>query len=123
MANSALAGTASITVDGTTHLLAGDFKYSPSSIKRETLAGMDGVHGYKETYIPGSITAAIRDSGGLTVADFNSMTNSTIVVSLANGKTLIGRNMWTVESQEVDSTEAKFDVKFEGPSLTETTAS
>jgi len=84
---------------------------------------MDGVHGFKETKIPGSISMSLRDTGGLTVADINGMTNSIIVATLANGKTIIGRNMWSVESQEVDSTEAKFDAKFEGPSVTEQTAS
>jgi hypothetical protein len=65
----------------------------------------------------------MRDWGGLTVADINDMTNVTVVASLANGKTVIGRNMWSVEDQEVDSEDAVFDVKFEGPEVTETTSS
>lgn len=44
-----LAGTAYVTVDGITVMVAGSFKYSPSRVKRETVMGMDGVHGYKET--------------------------------------------------------------------------
>ena len=66
-----LAGTASITVAGTTYLLEGSFKYSPSTVKREALVGMDGFHGWKETPVPGSISASLRDTGDLTVADFN----------------------------------------------------
>jgi Phage tail tube protein len=120
-----LAGTASVSVDGTTHMVTGDFKYKPGSRKRETLGGMDRIHGFKETPSAPYIAVNLRDWGGLTVADFNSMTDVTVVAQLANGKTIIGRAMWTVDEQEVDSTDAKFDVRFEGVdgSVTETTSS
>lgn len=114
-----LAGTASIAVDGTTYMLEGAFKYSPSRIKRESLLGMDGFHGWKETPVAGSISCSLRDVGNLTVADFNRMRNVTVVASLANGKTIFGRRMGAVDVQEVDSVDAKFDVKFEGPSVVE----
>lgn len=114
-----LAGTAYVTVDGLTIMVAGQFKYSPTLIKRETLTGMDGVHGYKETFKAPSISCQVRDSGGTSVTDFNDQTNVTIVVELANGKTIIGSNMWTVDTQEVDSEEATFDVKWEGGSVQE----
>src|SRR5260363_409760 len=55
--------------------------------KPRVAAGMDGVHGYKETPHAGFISATLRDAGGLTVADFNAMTNVTVTVELANGKT------------------------------------
>jgi hypothetical protein len=104
-------------------MVEGDVKYKVSTKKRETLTGYDGVHGYKETYIAGSISMTFRDSGGLTVSSFNSMTDVTVVLTLANGKVVTGKGMWTVEDQEVDTSEAKFDVKFEGPSVTEATSS
>ena len=50
---------------------------------------------------------------------FNAMTNVTVTVELANGKTIIGRNMWTVEAQEVKTAEATFEVKWEGFSVEE----
>lgn len=117
-----LAGTASITVDGTNYLLVGDFEYNPSSVTRETLSGQDGVHGFSEKKRPGSISASLRDAGNLTVADLNAMDNVTVVAQLANGKTIIGRNMWTVEDQTVKSTDATIEVKFEGPQVSETTS-
>jgi hypothetical protein len=104
-------------------MVEGDVKYKVSSKKRETQTGYDGVHGYKETYIAGSIAVRFRDTGGLTVANFNSMTNVTVVLTLANGKVVTGSGMWTVDDQEVDSMEATFDVRFEGPSVTESPAS
>jgi len=114
-----LAGTANLSVDGKSYMLVADFEYNPSKKTRETLSGMDDVHGYSEKPRPGSISATIRDSGGLTVADLNDMTNVTIVAELANGKTIIGRNMWTIEDQTAKAADATIEVKWEGPSVTE----
>jgi hypothetical protein len=114
-----LAGTASVTTNGVTIMVAGQFKYSPSTVKRETLTGMDRVHGYKEKPSAPYISCQVRDSGGTTVADFNDMTDVTVVAELANGKTIIGTGMWTVESQEVGSEDAVFDVRWESFSVVE----
>lgn len=120
-----LAGEAEVTVDGQTYMIAGDFKYSPTSVARETLVGQDQVHGYKEMPRAPFISASIRDAGGLTVAAFNAMKSVTISALLSNGKQVIGRGMWTVDAQEVDTQEAKFEVKWEGfdNCITEVTAS
>ncbi|MCY1195586.1 hypothetical protein AVE30378_02144 [Achromobacter veterisilvae] len=118
-----LAGTAQVTVDGNSYMIEGAAKYSASSVRRESLTGMDGYHGVKETPIPGSISFSARDAGDLTVEDFNRMRNVTVVLQLANEKTVVGRNMACVDAQEVDTTEATFDLKFEGPSVSEQTAS
>ena len=110
-----LAGTATLSVNGQSYMLRGDFAYMPSKVSRESLAGMDAVHGFKEAPVPGSISCTISDSGGLTVADLNDMDNVTVVAELANGKTIIGRNMWTVETQESKATDATIEVKWQGP--------
>lgn len=109
-----LAGTAFLSVDGTTYQLEGSLTYSPIAVERSTLVGQDHVHGYKEMPAPGEIKASIRDSGGLTVADFNAMTDVTLVLQLANGKVVTGRDMWTVDAQEVDTADAKFEVHWQG---------
>lgn len=114
-----LAGIAYLTVDGANYMLAGDFAYSVSKVARETLIGQDRVHGYSEKPKQGSMSGTIRDAGGLSVVSFNSMTNVTVTVELANGKTIIGRNMWTVGDLEVKTTEATFEVKWEGFSVEE----
>lgn len=120
-----LAGTAELTVDGTAYMVTGDFKYKPGNRKRETLGGMDSIHGFKETPSAPFIAFNLRDWGGLTVADINTWTDVTCVAKLANGKTVIGSAMWSVDEQEVDSTEAKFDVRLEGTdnAVTEVTTS
>lgn len=114
-----LAGIAYLSIDGKTYMLAGELAYSVSSKTRETLVGQDRVHGYSEKPHAGFISASIRDSKGLTVAQLNDMTNVTVVAELANGKTIIGRNLWTVEAQEVKTNEATIEVRWEGPSVEE----
>lgn len=114
-----LAGIAFISVDGQSYMLQADLTYRVSNISRETLVGQDTVHGYSEKPEAGMISGTIRDAKGLSVASFNSMTNSTVVCQLANGKTIIGRNMWTVDVQEVKTAEGTFEVKWEGPAVSE----
>jgi len=91
-----IAGIATITVDGQNYRLRGNFKYSPCKVKRETIAGQDGIHGYSEMPVAGFVEADLSDMGGLKVASLNGMTNVTVVAELANGKQVIGRNMWQV---------------------------
>lgn len=119
MAYSAIAGTASMTVNGQSYRVRGSFKYSPSSVKRETVTGMDGVHGFKETPVAPYISATLSDSDGLIVSDLNKQMNVTVVAILANGKTVTGRNMATIDVQEVDSAEGSLDVRWEGAEVIE----
>lgn len=110
-----LAGTAYLAIDGVTYSLVGDFEWDPGAVTRESLLGMDGVHGFKEKPKGGKISGTIRDGGGLSVTSFNNMVNVTITCELANGKLIVGRNMWSVESQSVKSEDGTFELKFEGP--------
>lgn len=109
-----LAGIAYIAIDGQSYMLAGELTYSPGDVERETLIGQDRVHGYGEKPRAPFISGSFRDAGSLTVADFNAMTNVTVTCELANGKTVVGRNMWTVEAQEVKTPDATFEAKWEG---------
>lgn len=114
-----LAGTCYLTIDGANYMLSGDFSYKVSGVSRETLKGPDGVHGYSETPQQGYIAMTLRDSSTLSQADLNAMSNVTLVAELANGKTIIGRNMWATDQAETKVTDATIEVKFEGPSVTE----
>jgi len=109
-----IAGVAYLTVDGVNYQLEGDLRYDVGSVTRESKVGQDTVHGFSEMPKAPSISASIRDSGGLSLAAFNGMRSVTLVLELANGKTVIGRNMWTVEAQEVETVEARFTCKWEG---------
>lgn len=114
--NLRIAGTAFLAVDGQTLPLVGDFEYMPSTVSREPLLGMDGVHGYTEKPVAGWIKGTIRDAGGLKVADLNAMVGVTVTCVLANGKTVTGRNMWQngTEPPSGKSAEATIEMEWAG---------
>ncbi len=115
----AIAGTAYLSVDSVQHLLRGEFVYDPTRVERETIVGMDGVHGFSEKPAYGSIKGTITDYGNFPVSAFNGMTNVTVTVELINGKVIIGHNMWTVGRVEVNGTEGSFPVEWQGTSVQE----
>lgn len=114
-----IAGVATLSVDGQSYALRGEFGYTVSTVSRTTIEGQDGIHGYKEMPVPGQITCQLSDTGKLSVASINSMTNVTVVAELANGKVIVGRNMWTVNKQDVKSVDATLDVIWEGADVVE----
>ncbi|NOG69813.1 phage tail protein [Roseicella sp. DB1501] len=113
-----VAGVASFTIDGSPYMLVDGFVWSPSTVSRETSLGLDGLHGFKEMPVAGWIEANIRDSG-VRVEDFNAMTSSTVVGTMANGKQVIMSLGWCTSALEVDGTEGTVKVRFEGPDVTE----
>ena len=115
-----LAGVASVTIEGRAFSIVGEGTYRTASPTRETLKGQDGVHGYSEMPGAGKISWKGRDSGGVSIADLNDATNATVVLTLANGKIIVGRNMWRVgEPIEVNTEDASFPIEFEGPDVVE----
>ena len=115
-----LAGTASLTIDGTQYPVVSDAKHSVSTTSYKFLVGMDGVHGQAlDTYMPGYIEATVRDQGTVNTAIFMGMRNSLVVLSLASGKVVTGYGMGCMKAIEVDAKEATFSLRFEGPTVTE----
>lgn len=116
-----LAGIASLTIDGDAWDVTGDLEYSPSTVTRETLKGQSRVEGYSEMPQQGYIACTLRDRGDATVFSLNGKTISTIVVQAANGKTIYGAGMWQTGEIAVRTQEGTFSIRFEGPSVVEST--
>jgi hypothetical protein len=117
-----LAGITGLTIDGNAYMVVSDVTWSPSDVTRTTLVGLDSVHGFEERPIQGFIEATLRDSGNLSVKDFNGMVCVEVQVTLANGKLVGGAALWTVNVQEVRAAEGTFVVRFEGNDVSETFA-
>lgn len=116
-----LAGVASVTIEGRAYSIAGEGVYRPSGSHRESLVGQDGYHGYSEMPSVGKISWKGRDSGAVSISDLSDASDATVVLSLANGKVVIGRNMARIGegSIEVNTEDATFEVVFEGPDVKE----
>jgi hypothetical protein len=114
-----LGGITGVTIDGSAYMVVSDVVWSPSKWKRETLVGLDSVHGFSEVPMQGHIAATLRDSGSISVGDFNDMRCVEVLVSLANGKIVGGSSMWNVAALEVNAAEGTFAVRFEGTDVSE----
>jgi hypothetical protein len=117
-----LAGITGLTIDGTPFMVVSDVTWSPARWKRETLVGLDAVHGFSEVPTQGYIEATLRDSGDMAVGAFNDMRCVEVQVMLANGKVVGGANLWNTSALEVRAAEGTFSVRFDGIDISETFA-
>jgi hypothetical protein len=117
-----LAGITGLAIDGTPYMVVSDVTWSPVRWRRETLAGLDSIHGFSEVPLQGFIEATLRDSGDMAVESFNEMRCVEVQVTLASGKVVGGANMWCVSALEVRAAEATFQVRFDGTDVSETFA-
>ena len=117
-----LSGITGLTIDGTPYMVVSDVTWSPVRWRRETLVGLDSVHGFSEVPIQGYIEATLRDAGDLSVDSFNEMRCVEVQVQLANGKVVGGANMWNTSALEVRAAEGTFQVRFDGTDVAETFA-
>ena len=112
------AGVLTASINGAIYDIV-DLKYSLSTVKRETLIGQSGVQGYKETPMQGSVEMTIRDANAISAKTFELFTTATVVVNLANGKTVTAVNCWLTDAVTIDTAEGSFSVKFEGSNVIE----
>lgn len=120
--STAIAGSLSATIDGKSYAVAGEGTYQVSAGgKRETLMGQDGYHGFSEMPQPGKMSWKGRDASNVSISALSAAAGITVVQSLANGKTIIGRNMVRIGDKpiEVNTEDGTFAVEFEGPEVTE----
>ncbi len=108
-----------MTINGDAWDVVSDLVWQPTMVQRETLKGQTAVEGYSEMPMQGMIGAKLRDRPDASVQALNGLTNATIVVTQANGKTISGAGMWNTELGEVNTQEGSFSIKFEGANVTE----
>lgn len=114
MANRLVGGIAYVKVNGQQYALKGNLTYSPGTLERETVLGMDGIHGYKQTPKAPMVEMDLTDSPELDMKTFEEMTDVTVTVELGNGKQFVLSNAWCTMAPEIDATEGQGTVKFEG---------
>lgn len=111
--NRRLAGITSATVNGSAFSVT-EFAWDPGSVARETMTSLSGVDGYSEKPVAPYISGKFRDGSNVSVTGFTQLTNATVVLQLANGKQIVGHNLWYIDRAGVSGTDANFDFKFEG---------
>jgi hypothetical protein len=108
-----LAGITSFTVNGSSFNVT-EFAWDPGPVERETMTSLSGVDGFRELPVAAYIAGKFRDAQSVNVSGFVGITNGTVVVQLANGKSVVGHNLWYVGRPAVSGADAVFDFRFEG---------
>jgi hypothetical protein len=113
-------GIIQVIVNGERQQAKGSWTYNLGIPEREAVVGMDGVHGYKESPRVPFIEGEITDRGDLDLAQLASMTDGTVVLSLANGKTVTLNDAWAAGEWTGNTEEGNIPARFEGMSAQET---
>ena len=114
-----VAGTAYVKVDGQQIALRGNFKIKPSNVVRESITGLDGYHGFKETPTVTGFTMDVTDRPEVSVQKLAKLEDVTVTVNLINGKTYVLRNAVQIGEIEISADDGMFTLTFEGKSMEE----
>lgn len=106
-------------VDGIQYDAKGEFTYNLGIPKREADIGPDQVHGYKELPQVPFIEGEFVDARDLDLTALQNITDATVTLQLANGKTIVLREAWYAADGNVSTDEANIQVRFEGKSADE----
>lgn len=114
MADRRIAGTSTLTVDGRAYKIGDAIKVSVDAFEREGVVGLSGVAGYIErNRVPFVEVTALTDSD-FSTEEINAITDATVKVDLANGKSYVLRNAWSAMPCEIDASNGTCPLRFEG---------
>lgn len=118
---SMIGGTIYMSIDGVQQYVKGDWTYGLGKPLREGIAGSSSVHGYKETTTVPFIEGEITDTTLIKLDDLAKIVDSTVTMSLANGKVIALRNAWCCNQDGLSGStdEGTVKVRFEGMSAEE----
>jgi hypothetical protein len=114
-----IAGIMEFKVDGEIQNAKGNFTYNLGKVKRDAIVGPDRVHGFKALPQVPFIEGEITDRSDMNVENFLDIENSTITLSLANGKVIVLKEAWFAGEGNVQTEEANIACRFEGMSCEE----
>lgn len=106
------AGIYQLTVNGNLYEVAGAATYNIGGEQRETLVGHDSVHGFKAMPLAPFVEVDLRDAGTLNVRTLKDLTDASVIVSLANGKTIVLSGAWWEGSGDGNTEEATIAGRF-----------
>jgi hypothetical protein len=107
-----IGGVLNVMIDGVQYALKGSWTVTPTSVKRENVAGPDGTNAYTETpTVPGA-KGDLMTVPGLSLLSLQALTNSTVSIALANGTVFVLANAWTMPPFEADTADGKVGIEF-----------
>ena len=94
--------------------MIGSWTYNIGNLKREAVVGNDGVHGFSDMHQVPFVEGAITDQNDLSLAEIQGLTDVTVTIELANGKTIVLNNAWYASEGNVTTEKGEIAVRFEG---------
>jgi hypothetical protein len=114
-----IGGTMALSYDGNTLEARGNFTVTGPTVKRDGVAGLDGVHGYVEVPIVPSIKGDVSIGNQLSIVTLEQITNATVLVALANGMSYMLSDAWVTSAFSIDAHEGKVGIEFQGMTMQE----
>lgn len=111
--NRRVGGILFLKVDGELFQAKGEFTYNINKVKRESVVGVDAVHGFSETPKAIYFEGAITDSDELDLQAFQTIRDATATLELANGKVIVFREAFYAADGDVTSSQGEIQVRFE----------
>lgn len=107
-------GIIRLTVNGEAVRCKGEFTCRPSVPKRNAIVGTLEVAGFNEEAQVPFIEGALTDSVNLSLEDFFMVTDATINLEFANGKTFVLTEAFYAGTAEIKTQEGEVNLRFEG---------
>lgn len=111
--NMRLSGITAFSVNGSAISVI-EFMWDPANVENTTVTSLSGVDGFDQKPVAPYVSGKFRDTAANSVTGFTGLTNATVVVLMANGKQIVGHNLWYVGRPGVNGADAGFDFRFEG---------
>jgi hypothetical protein len=102
-----------VKIDGATQRAKGSFTYDLGAPQRKSVIGATGVDGYSETPKAAYIEGEITDSISTDLKSLFNVTDSTVTLEVANGKTIVLRHAYYTGDGTATTEEGAVKIKFE----------
>jgi len=109
------AGVIYVKINGIPYALGENVKLDFGTLERETITGLDGVHGYAEKPKPASVELDMVKVPDLPLHVFDNMRDETIQIACRDGDNYVFRNAWCTKGPEYDAAKGSYTLRFEGP--------
>lgn len=119
MAAKRIAGTAYLKRDGLQYALRGTLTISPLRVTRSGVAGLDGVHGFKEEARVPYIEAEVTKDETLSLKALEGVTDSTVTAECGDGTVYVLASAWQAGDLDFNAAEGSVSIRFEGMSCAE----
>ncbi|MBS7546246.1 phage tail tube protein [Ancylobacter oerskovii] len=91
-----------------------ELEYDVTSSTREGVAGLDGVHGYKETPKVPYVSGQISTTPDVSIENLHAVTDETVTVEGPDGRVIVIRNAWYASDATAQPADGQVAFRFEG---------